>query len=192
MKCSRNDKLSIAKLHGLRRKHWRWGWESRPKVLQYHAQTSNYVRASAKIQFASGKSDMPQQEKGLLLFELLLCLYYPVSISKIKKNKVSRTSVTQTVCRPGGWEVSHRQGGYWVYKYNFYPGKPGRSKAEPIPEEIEGLSTDQRNKTGAWFLHWVRIGFSGQKFVLKQEQGLECSTQAGAAAKMSSVKPIGK
>lgn len=71
--------------------------------------------------------------------------------------------MTQTVTRHGGWEVSHSQGGNWVHKYNAHPGKAGKSQAETMPEETEGLSTDQWNKTGAWFLHWVLTGFSGQK-----------------------------
>lgn len=30
-----------------------------------------------------------------------------------------------------------------LHKYNVYPGKPAGCKTEPMPEEIEELSTDQ-------------------------------------------------
>lgn len=44
-----------------------------------------------------------------------------------------------------------------------HPGRTRRSKVEPIPGEVDVLSTDQENKTGAWFLHWVRRRFARQK-----------------------------
>lgn len=80
-----------------------------------------------------------------------------------------------------------------MHKYNVcHTGKAGRYKAEPIPEEIKGVSTDQGNKTGVWFLHWVRMGFAGQKPNSQTRTRVRIQYPTGAAAKMSSIKLVGE
>lgn len=155
--CLRNDKqFSTAELHGLGRKHWSSGdWAEKVslkhqimKVLKSHAQTSNYVHASTKIQFASGKSDRKQQKKKVYL-GLTSSEKAPPTLSSHYTSIIPRRRINyrKIWCQQVQWhrqsvhlvrgqeEVSHKQGGNWVYEYNTRPKNTRRSMEERITEE---------------------------------------------------------